>query len=504
MSWQYGLVALVLGALMPLAYAPFDFYPLVFISLSGLFYCWTRLRPGAAFLQGLLFGLAMFGTGVNWVHTSIHVYGHVTFALSVFLTLLFVLVLAVFPALCGYVAVRLRLMLESGQCYSSTRYVVLVLPALWLLFEWVRGWFLTGFPWLHIGYAYIDTPLAGYAPLFGVYGVSLLVAVSSALFVQMLLAQHGMVSGRYLLIIIIIWWVGAGLAKIEWTEALATEMRVSLVQGNIPQEMKWLSEMRGPTLDLYSGLNREHWDSDLIIWPETAIPLFDYQAVEFLDALKAEAILNNTALLVGLVTQEADTGAYYNSMVGVGIDTGQYDKQHLVPFTEYLPFKGVLAGLIGFLDVPMSDFSSGEIDQPPLYLAGQPLGISICFEDVFGEELIRRLPEATLLVNVSNDAWFAGTVAADQHLQIARMRALEGQRELMRVTNTGITAFIGANGKVRAQSPQFNTTVLTLDVRPRSGATPYVTSGNLVVLIVAGLMIISAFVMGTRKTKSSC
>jgi apolipoprotein N-acyltransferase len=257
--------------------------------------------------------------------------------------------------------------------------------------------------------------------------------------------------------------------------------------------MKWLADMRQPTLDHYSTLTRAHWDSDLVIWPETAIPLFSHQALTFLEAMTAEAALNDTDLLVGLVHQDQESGSYYNSMVGLGVDGGRYDKRHLVPFTEYLPFKSVLAGLVDVLDVPMSDFSAGTSSQP-LRFAGQDIGISICYEDAFGEEVIRSLPQASLLVNASNDAWFAGSIAPAQHLQMAQMRALEAGRELMRVTNTGISAFIAADGKLRQVAPQFLTAVLTQDVQPRSGATPYVRMGNAAALLLALLMIIVAFV----------
>jgi len=492
-AWQYGLIALLLGALMPLAYAPYHLYPLSLLSLSGLFYLWSKSSPGRAFLYGFLFGLAMFGAGVNWVFISIHEYGYVPLGLSILLTLLFVAVLALFPALCGYIAGLINRQQVNASRVSVGLFILWGLPSLWMLFEWLRGWFLTGFPWLHIGYAFIDTPLAGYAPLLGVYGVSLIAAVSSALLLQMLIHQPGKINGRYLLIIMLVWGCGGLLYKIDWTQQVGQTLRVSLVQGNIPQEMKWLAGMKEPTLQRYAGLTREHWDSDIVIWPETAIPMFSYQAYEFLDAMKAEAILNDTELLVGLVYQDPVTAAYYNSMVGLGIEGGRYDKQHLVPFTEYLPFKTLLAGVIDILDVPMSDFSSGGIDQQPLRLAGQPLGISICFEDAFGEEVIRSLPVATLLVNVSNDAWFAGSIAPEQHLQMARMRALESQRELMRATNTGVSAFIAANGKVKQQAPQFATEVLTHDVQPRSGATPYVYLGNVPALIGASVLLVAVF-----------
>jgi len=487
--WLYVVLALVAGGLMPLAYAPFDLYPFSLLAVTILFYIWSRVSAAQAFLFGFLFGLAMFGGGVSWVFISIHDYGYVPLPLSLLLTVLFVAVLALFPALCGYAAVRSRAALDLTSVRDGAIFSVLVLPALWVMFEWLRGWFMTGFPWLHLGYAFIDTPLAGFAPLTGVYGVSLTAAICCGLLLTMLGARPGQVDGRPLIAIVAIWSLGATLLMFQWTQTAGKPVRVSLVQGNIPQDMKWLPEMKQPTLDHYAALTREHWDSDLIIWPETAIPMFSYQAEAFLDSMTAEAALNATDLLVGLVYQDPGTGSYYNSMLGLGVDGGRYDKRHLVPFTEYLPFKTVLAGVVDFLDVPMSDFSAGSDTQKPISLAGQTLGITICFEDAFGEDVISSLPRASLLVNVSNDAWFAGSIAPEQHLQMARMRALESGRELMRATNTGVSAFIDANGHLRQVAPQYTSAVLTAAVQPRQGATPYVIVGNGAALLLAIAML---------------
>jgi len=498
--WSRVFLALVAGAFMPLAYAPFDLYPLGLLGLAALFYLWSQASPRHAFGFGLLFGLAMFGGGVSWVYISIHEYGYVPVGLSVLLTLLFVTVLSLFPAMCGYVAARSRDVMRRSP-HSDAWFIVLLLPALWMLFEWLRGWFLTGFPWLHLGYSYSDAPLVGFAPLLGVYGVSLLAAFSSALLLLALTRRSGEICGVFLLCLVGLWTLGGLLLQLEWTAARGESLRVSLVQGNVPQDMKWLADMRQPTLDHYAALTREHWDSDLVIWPETAIPLFSHQAQSFLAMMTAESALNDTDLLVGLVYQDPESGAYYNSMLGLGVDGGRYDKHHLVPFTEYLPFKSLLMGLVDVLDVPMSDFSAGAADQAPLKLAGQDIGMSICFEDAFGEELIRGLPQASLLVNVSNDAWFAGTIAPDQHLQMARMRALETGRELMRATNTGMTAFIAANGRVRQVAPQYSSAVITQDVQPRSGATPYVRMGNAAALVLALLMIVVAVMLTRRDSR---
>lgn len=488
------LGALLAGSLMPLGFAPFELYPVVVLSLALLFALWRYATPVQAFVTGALFGLGMFLFGVSWVFISMYDYGHVSLSLSVFLTLLFVTVLALFPALAGWLAVRIR---RTGTAYADLA-MVLVFPAGWVLFEWFRGWFMTGFPWLLAGYSQLDAPLSGYAPLTGVYGLSLLVAVCAVLLVIAVDNDAGRIRGLPLFAIVMIWLAGAVLGHVRWTTPDQNLVRVSLIQGNIPQDMKWFPGMRQPTLELYRRQTEKHWNSDLVIWPETALPLFSDQAEVYLDNLADEAQMQKTDLLLGLVYRDPASGRYYNSMLGIGKQISLYHKRHLVPFTEFLPLKNVFAGIVGFLDVPMSDFSAGDRTQRPLPLAGQHVGISICYEDAFGEEVIDQLPEATLLVNVSNDAWFTGSVAPAQHLQMARMRALETGRTLLRATNTGISAIIGADGRIIREAPRDQLAVLDGMVRPRSGATPYVMTGNIPVLCLAGAMLLAGGVVSRR------
>lgn len=480
--WTGELFALIAGSVMPLAFAPFGLYPVAILSLALLFLLWRGVTPVRACARGALFGVGMFGFGVNWVFISMHEYGGVGWALSVALTALLVAVLSLFPALAGYVAARL-----AGRGDAP---LVWIFPAVWTLFEWVRGWFLTGFPWLNIGYSQIDAPLAGLAPLSGVYGVSLATAASAGLLAAALGGGRGLIKGGHLFAVVVLWMIAAVAGLPDWTRPAGEPLRVSLVQGNIPQDLKWHPGMREPTVELYAGLSREHWDSDLIIWPETAMPMYYLQARPYLDVIAQEAAAHGTELLVGLVYMDPGTRRYYNSMLSIGGEEALYHKRHLVPFTEYLPLKSVFAGLVGVLDVPMSDFSAGSPDQPPLRVAGQRVGMSICYEDAFGEEMIRALPEATVLVNVSNDAWFGGSVAPQQHLQIARMRAAETGRPLLRATNTGVTALIAPDGGLQAVAPQFETHVLSGRVQPMRGATPYVWVGNSAALIAALAMIV--------------
>ncbi|MBK9132369.1 MAG: apolipoprotein N-acyltransferase [Gammaproteobacteria bacterium] len=497
--WRGSLLALVAGALLPLAFSPFDLPLLAPACAALLFASWRGAEPRQALGRGYLSGLALFGLGVNWVYVSMHDFGGMSAAMSVAVTALLVAVLAVFPALAAYLSVRL----SRPRGRESRVAILLIYPTVWTLFEWVRGWFLTGFPWLNLGYSQIDGPLAGLAPLIGVYGLSLAVALSGAVLLALFERRVSTAFRAVCLAALAGLWLGAVFAgTLEWTEPEGRPLRVSLVQGNVSQDMKWQPGMMEPTVALYRELSRAHWDSDLIVWPETAMPMYYLQAEPYLDELGEEARAHGSELLVGLIYLDPASGNYYNSMVSVGGESASrqvYHKHHLVPFTEYLPFNAVLGGLVDLLDVPMSDFSAGPARQAPFEVAGQQVGMSICYEDAFGEEMIRMLPRATLLVNVSNDAWFGRSVAPFQHLQIARMRALETGRPLLRSTNTGISALIGYRGELLATSPQFEVHVLSGEVQPRQGSTPYVRMGNAAFLALAGAMLLAGMMAAGRR-----
>jgi apolipoprotein N-acyltransferase len=258
-------------------------------------------------------------------------------------------------------------------------------------------------------------------------------------------------------------------------------LKIALIQGNVPQEFKWLSDYQIPSMQRYLQLSQEHRDADIIIWPETAIPMF-YSDVSkympgFLEYLTREHIKYDTDFLLGVPVMKED-GSYYNSVASLGSQPGFYYKHHLVPFGEYIPFQSTFGELLALLDVPLSAFSAGDARQVNLRSAGEAIGTSICYEDAFGELIRNSLPAATLLVNVSNDAWFGDSIAPPQHLEIARMRALETGRYLLRATNTGISAMIDVKGKVMDQAPQFNVITLRVIAQPYQGMTPYVRFGN--------------------------
>jgi apolipoprotein N-acyltransferase len=485
-GWRGDALALLSGLALPLAYAPFHAFVVAPLSVAGLFAAWTGATPRRAAWRGWLFGLGAFGVGVSWVQVSIYRFGGVSLAESVLLTALLIAVLAGYLTLLGALAPRL------GRAARAAR-LLLLYPGAWVVFEWLRGVLFTGFPWLDLGYSQVGSPLGGLAPVVGVYGVSLATALTGGALAYLLTAAPRR-SLAALAAVGTLWGAGAALQPVSWTRPDGAPLEASLVQGNVIQGLKWLPGERQATLQLYARLTREHWSSRLIVWPETAVPMFYHQvAQDFLAPLAAEARAHGTDLLIGVPVLDEGSGRYYNALVSVGHDTAFYFKHHLVPFTEYLPLKDVLGTLVDVLDVPMSDFSAGPADQPPLQVAGTQVGASICYEVAFGSEIFRSLPAARLLVNVSNDAWFGDSLAPAQHLQIARMRALESGRPLLRATNTGITAFIDQHGRLSAVAPQFEPYVLTATVQPRAGLTPYVRFGDLPVLLLALSMVLAGW-----------
>ncbi|HEC15815.1 MAG TPA: apolipoprotein N-acyltransferase [Sedimenticola sp.] len=503
------IASLCAGALATLAFAPFALSPVSILSLALLLWLWRDATPGQAFQRGWLFGLGLMGFGVFWLHISIDQFGNIGLPLAVVITLVFVAAMALYYGLAGWLGARLA---PPGGGGDGLR-LLLIYPAVWVLAEWVRGWFLTGFPWLALGYSQIDTALQGFAPLLGVYGLSWIAALCAGLLVLVLISfpfsskaranpDTLPACDRTLLLLggLAAIWVSGGLLEAHgWTRAAGKPLRVSMIQGNIPQERKWLPEQFGPTLELYTGLTRANWDSDLVIWPETAVPAF-YSRVDegLLTPLEAEARSRDTDLLLGLAMRGPGGGRYFNAMISLGRQRDAYFKRHLVPFGEFLPLKGLLGPLIDFLQIPMSDFSAGPQDKVLLRLAGYPAGISICYEDAFGEEVIQALPQAAFLVNASNDAWFGDSLAPHQHLEIARMRALETGRYLLRSTNTGVSAVIGPRGEVLGVSPAFRQDVLTRDIIPMEGMTPYARMGNRAIVSIALAMLGLAFLWGRR------
>ena len=482
--------AFVLGAASVMGFAPFYFFPLPIVTLALLLCLWNQLeRRLAAFLVGFAFGLGFFGFGTSWVYVSLHDFGAMPVLLAGIATLLFCAILALYPALAGLFLAYIKTSPLSKQ--------VLVFPALWVLLEWIRSWLFTGFPWLAVGYSQVPlSPLAGYAPLLGVFGVSFFCALSAGL-LSVMIGMHAF-RKRFVLLLVALWLIGFGLKQIEWTQLSGAALEVSLLQGNIPQEIKWREDQLVNTLETYRRLVDES-TGQLIILPETAFPLFYHHVPKiYLEKFTAHVKKNGGDLLIGL-PERTDNNHYYNSVLSFGSSPMQiYRKSHLVPFGEFIPLRPVFGWLLDVLQIPLLDFSRGSPEQRPLKVAGQQVAVNICYEDAFGEEVISQLPQATLLANFSNDAWFGKSMAPMQHLQISQMRALETGRYMLRATNTGVTAVINPRGEVLSQLPLFTTAALQYEVRGYGGATPYVLWGNYAVLLLCMLAITANFIRSRR------
>lgn len=478
-AWAVDTLALCAGAVGVLAFAPFGVGPLGVAALAVLFAVWARSSPPRACWRGWLFGVGLFGGGVYWVYFSMHVHGHLPVAVAAVFTGIFALLLALFPAMAGYTAARLR---RSG---GPAVWLVLVVPGVWILLEWVRSWFLSGFPWLNVGYTQVTAPLAGFASLLGVYGVGWATAVSAALAVWGLGRATGARARALALALLVgLWGIGWALGELQWTRPAGATLSVSLIQGNVAQARKWDPGYRRRILERYNRLLERAWGSDVVVLPETAIPAFLDQAGRYLDALERQARAQGTDLLLGLPVRDPPSGRYYNAMVRLGDGPrGRYLKRHLVPFGEYIPFENLLGRVLDILQVPMADFSPGPAAQPPVPTAGHSAGISICYEIAFGGLVNDVVPPAAYLVSVSNNSWFGDSSAPHQVLEMARMRALELERAVVSATNDGVTAIIDHRGRVTDALPQFQEGVLTGWVQPRRGATPYARLGDAPIVV---------------------
>jgi len=468
-------------------FAPWNIFPATILSLTLLFWLWHQAEtPRISFGLGCAFGLGFFSTGVGWLYVALHEFGNMPMPLALLAMFLFSAFLGLFPGLVGYLQAKVELDKWIRLC--------LVMPALWVSVELIRGYLFTGFPWLTLGYSQVPySPLAGYAPILGVYGVSVLIAVSAGLLVlcaQERMSKPGKIAASLLLTL---WLGGAALHLVAWTEPEGMPTKISLLQGNIKEDEKFDEGHLNETMDKYLRMALGS-DARLIVFPETALPIMRSEVPENYLALLREHLRQHDAdVLIGAF--EKDQGLYYNSMYSQGVSPSQnYRKNHLVPFGEFIPLRWALGWLINdVLNIPMSDLSSGGKNQPLLQLAGQRIAMNICYEDVFGEEIISALPQATLLLNTSNDAWYGHSSAAIQHNQIAQMRALETGRMMLRATNTGVTSVIDRDGQILKMLPQHEQGVLTATVQGYTGATPYVRWGNAAVLSLVLAMLVLAW-----------
>ncbi len=504
------VLSLLAGTLVSLSLAPFNFWPAGIVSLFLLLHCLQHSTPKYAWFTGWLFGMGMFGAGTSWVYVSIHQFGHAPIPLAVFLTLLFTLGLALlFCSTFAYCYVRL---------FSHKRLGVLLgFPALWVIFEWLRSWVFTGFPWLFIGYAHTDTWLGNLAPVTGVYGLSLVISLAAAALYQLAFdnkRNHALTMVPVCTAILLLpWAIGYGLINKQWVNDNGEAIKVTLLQPNISQSVKWRPEQRSETLRLMYRETKKHLDSDIIIWPENGIPLFYHQAKGYLQAIRTVAAEKGTTILSGIPYWEINDaypgGVMHNSVIALDQTPEDqfYHKQKLVPFGEYVPLEDQLRGLISFFDLPMSDFRPGSKKQMALELTikGKQVSIAayVCYEIVY-PDFVRNLGKGSdILLTISDDSWFGKSIGPRQHMQMARMRALENGRYLVRGTNTGITAIVDYRGKIIADASQFESTSLTGDIKITTGQTPFMKWGSLWTLLTCSALLIITFLIPGRSQKQA-
>lgn len=496
-------MALVAGGVNVFSFAPFHWWPIQIVTLALLFWLvagQTSLRR--SMLVGWAFSFAWLAAGFHWLYISMHRYGGLPSWMAVLAVALLAAALALFLALMMGLAARFK----QRNATSLPLLMLAVLPICWMLSEWLRGWILTGFPWIASGYAHTASPLEGFAPIVGVYGLAWLVAVLAGCLVLIPARK----SAALLALLIVLG--GIGLKRIDWTQPYGQAISVRLLQGNIAQDMKFAQDRIQSTLMLYHDLIRSE-PADLIATPETALPLLSRQLPpDYLPSIAAYGKESNSHIAIGVAVSDGPY-QYANSLIGLSPDSdGQfyrYDKHHLVPFGEFIP-----AGARWFVDmmrIPLGDFTRGDLLQKPFAVRDQLVMPNICYEDLFGEEIANQLAAAyfsgatppTMLLNISNIAWFGDSIALPQHLQISQMRALETGRPMLRATNTGATAVIGPKGNVLAQLEPFTRGVLSSTVQGYSGWTPYMLFGNtpVIVLAIASLLLIR-FVARQRRKKS--
>ena len=498
MNWRGRLApdlsAVFAGALVTLSLAPYNIWPAAIASLCIYMALLRRCSVRQAAWRGWLFGVGQFGTGASWVYVSIHVHGNAGLPLALFLTALFCMGLALLQALFALIYARFLRGLMAGMLVGF--------PALWVLFEWLRSWLLTGFPWLYIGYATLDTWAEGWAPVIGVFGLSLLCAFSASCLYLAFMRRHLQACLIYGTMVASLWLIGWQLDKANWVApASETPLTVGIVQSNIPQELKWRRDYYRPTLDIYRDLTEPLLGRDIILWPEAAIPNYYQRAQDFLLPLSRRAFDAGSALVTGIPWRPEGGPRYYNSIVALARGSGVYHKQRLVPFGEYVPLETWLRGAIDFFDLPMSAFSPGDADQAPLAIHGYRVSPFICYEIVYPGLVREYAQRADLMITISNDSWFGNSIGPLQHLQMARMRALENGRYLIRGTSNGVTAIIDERGEVTARLPRFERAVLEGEVQVMLGDTPFSRIGSMPIIgLCAGLlvMVLGAGSMGLR------
>lgn len=470
---------------MTFAYAPFSIWLIPFASLTITFYLYFR-HDLSGFKTGFLFGIGWFGAGVSWVHVSIANFGGLPLIGSLGLMALLVAYLALFPAAAFWL----------WHKFQSARHRAFIMAAIWFLFEWLRSWFLTGFPWLSVGYTQSVSPLSSWYPLIGETGVSMLMILVTCLSAKLIAESRQSIkqTAKSLSFVFTAFALCSLLvATLNFSTQQDESVKIAMVQGNIKQELRWVPEQDEPTMQKYLKLSENLWHNDVILWPEAAIPKLEPLATRYLQDLDQKAFESNTGLITGIVNYNFETYQAFNNLIVLGkvdSDSGapqyqyfhqnRYSKHHLLPIGEFIPMEDWLRGLAPIFDLPMSSFTRGDYEQANLLVNGHHFLAAICFEIAFPRQIRANLRnQSDFLLTVSNDAWFGNSHGPAQHLEIAQVRAAEFGLPLIRATNNGITAFVDHRGQILAQAPQFSSATLEVALNKVTGMTPYRYWGDL-------------------------
>jgi apolipoprotein N-acyltransferase len=489
---RFNALAFSSGILATLSLAPLSWWPLAILSPALLFWSLIHCPRDESILTAWWGGFGVFISGVSWVYVSIHFHSDTPVIIAGLMTLLFCNFLALFFALLGWTFKKVR----------HTPYTPLTFAALWLLMDSIRGSILTGFPWLYLGHAFTDSPIAKLIAIIGVNGATFCAVLAGALLSQLFsLQKHGRQQHAYGIIALCASLSLLHLIPIDTSKLGDKPLSVGIAQGNIPQKDKWKPEKVRTTLSTYLSLTEPLWGKDIVVWPESAITIDYYLAQSFLSTLDDIANENHTSLITGIPYVSEDYRKIHNSITAVGLGDGLYHKQKLVPFGEYVPLQHVLRGALAFFDLPMSSFTKGPEVQSNLSIGKYKIAPYICYEIAYSEFVRDNLKNANAIVTISNDAWFGGSWAPWQHQQIAQARALETGRYILRATNDGISSVISPDGKLLNTSQQFVATQIDSEIWPISGKTPFLFTGNDPLLLLCALIVIFAAVNAVKIAK---
>jgi len=499
-GWIGDAIALLCGSLITLSLAPFNFWPLGIIAAAALALLLDELNGRQGLRRSVCFGLGAYGSGASWVFVAIHVFGNTPAPLAIVMTAIFVAGLAFVFAIPFYLYSRFLSETTAGK--------TLGFAIIWVLGEWTRSWFLTGFPWLFVGYGHVDTWLSGWAPITGIFGISLCVALTAALMANILrillnpkdansVLRTLMVSAP---VICILWLGGLALSSLSWYDSDDTEtLSVAVIQPNIPLEVKWNPVYQTDIMDILREQTQQHWDKDLIVWPEAAVPLLYHDAQLFLEEMSVTAQENNTGIITGILYDDVEPGIFYNSIIGLGNAEGTYFKQRLVPFGEYVPLQSWLRGLIAFFDMQNSVMNVGPANQEILALGSHKLAPSICYEIVYPDLVAELAREAGLIITISNDAWFGDSIGPKQHFEMAQMRALENQKYVVRSTNTGISGIISPKGEVVSLADATQRDSIDISMTLNNAKTPFSQWQSTPIITLCVIVMVGLFARRIKK-----